>query len=240
MEKSNYSKSRLLIVGLAFAGVIAAGCADDAELTSLPPAPSTEPPALGPFQYKDKVGVPVQQSSDSKLISNLAQRVQPTRSDPFALLPVELRFDQSQRGELLLQQSGGFSTMFEPEEEVDESQIDAPEPQPYRRLAGILVADTVSAIIIMEDGNAYLIRPGTRIPNSPWRVVSIDEEKAVLRRAGSQKPTQIIVRLESPPAGVGGGGFNPGGGGAPAGNPRGGGRLNPAGGGAPGGIGADR
>jgi hypothetical protein len=81
-------------------------------------------------------------------------------------------------------------------------------------LAGVLVGDTVSAIIVMEDGSTHLIKPGMRIPNSPWRVLSIDEEKAVLRRAGTVKPTQIIVRLETPPGGVptgGGGGRGPGG-----------------------------
>lgn len=202
-------------LSLLVAAFSVVGCGNDAEITEFPPAPSTEPAALGPFQYKNPVGVPVTASNDPAMIANLASRVQPSRMDPFALLGTELRFDLSQRGERLLETTGNWSTMFEPPVEVDESLQDVMEPQPYRRLAGVLVSDTVSAIIIMENGNAHLIRPGTMIPNSPWRVVSIDEEKAVLRRAGNRKPTQIIVRLENPP---GGGGFNPGtGGGRPAG-----------------------
>jgi hypothetical protein len=109
--------------------------------------------------------------------------------------------------------------MYEPPIEVaDQSEI--VEPQPYRRLAGILVGDTVSAIIIMEDGSAHIIKPGMRIPNSPWRVVSIDEEKAILRRAGNRKPTQITIRLETPLGGVPAqGGGRPGGPGGPGSGP---------------------
>lgn len=208
METKSGNPIMKLGFGAVLAGLAIAGCGDDAELTTLKPPPSTEPSTLGPFQYKTPVGVPVQASADGKLIQNLVSRVQPTRQDPMALLPAEAKFDISQRGELVLNNMNGYSTMFEPEVERDTSQDDLPEPQPYRRLAGVLVAETVSAIIIMENGSAHLIRPGTMIPDSPWRVVSIDEEKAVLRRAGNRKPTQIVVRLESPPMGGGG---NPGG-----------------------------
>ncbi len=216
MKKYDRNPLGKLGIGAILAGMALAGCGDDAELTQLKQPPSTEPSSLGAFQYKTPVGVPVQASTDGKLITDLTARVQPTRRDPMALLPSEVKFDASQRGEFVLQNSGGHSTMFEPEAEIDESALDIIEPQPYRRLAGVLVADTVSAIIIMENGEAHLIRPGTMIPNSPWRVVSIDEEKAVLRRAGNRKPTQIIVRLESPPMG-GGGGVGAPGGGAPGG-----------------------
>jgi hypothetical protein len=63
------------------------------------------------------------------------------------------------------------------------------EPQPYRRLSGIVVGDSVLALIVMGDGaGPQIIRPGLRIPNSPWRVISIDEEQAVLRRDGDVLP----------------------------------------------------
>jgi len=223
----------MAIVCLAWA---AAGCG---EPPAPPPAPvvasSSTPP---PFQYKTRVGTPVTMQQDPALIRNLvAQRSFGARPDPFALLGTEQNFNQSQMAERVLGEIGGFATMCEPPVEVAD-QGDIVEPQPYRRLAGILVGDTVSAIIIMEDGSAHIIKPGMRIPNSPWRVVSIDDEKAVLRRAGTQKPTQITIRLETPPGGVPvqGGGGRPGGPAGPGGGNDIGGAPSPAGGGK-GGIG---
>lgn len=203
-----------------FSGLVlvlaATGCQQ--EPTPAPPMPtastsSTATPAK--YVFKTKTGTPVA-VGDASLISNQAQaRAFGIRKDPFALLPVERGFDQSQLAERLTSEMG-YSTMYEPPVETDSTE-EVIEPQPYRRLAGILVGDTVSAILIMEDGQAHLIKPGMRIPNSPWRVVSIDEEKAVLRRAGNVKPTQIVIRLESPPGGVPNPGGAPGGGGPPGG-----------------------
>ena len=233
MMKSNISH----YIGIAASGIgfvcIVAGCAE-------PPAPPPPAPVVSstppPFQYKTRVGTPVAVQQDPRLIGSLvARRNFGARPDPFALLSPERSFHQSQTAERVLGEIGGYATMYEPPVEVaDTSEV--VEPQPYRRLAGILVGDTVSAIIIMEDGSAHIIKPGMRIPNSPWRVVSIDDEKAVLRRAGTQKPTQITIRLETPPGGVpnqgGLGGGRPGRGGVPGDDIGGG-----PGGATPGGVG---
>jgi hypothetical protein len=201
---------------IAAAGVLA-GCGG--EPIGPPPAAPAVTAQVPPFEYRTRTGTPVARPADPNQIRNLvASRSFGTRNDPFALLPAEQSFDRSQLAERVLNETGGFSAMFTPPVEVPDT-TDVVEPQPYRRLAGILVGDTVSAILIMEDGSAHLIKPGMRIPNSPWRVVSIDEEKAVLRRAGDRKPTQIVIRLESPPAGAPGSG-----GGAPQ-NQGGGGRM---------------
>lgn len=211
-------------IGIVALATILAGC----------PAPEPTPIASGtttpavatapPYVYSGRVGVPVTVGDPKLMTEKIASRTFGARPDPFALLPIERSFDQSQTAERLIQDMG-YSTMYEPPAETGPVQ-EVVEPQPYRRLAGVLVGDTVSAILIMEDGTAIQIKPGMRIPNSPWRVVSIDEEKAVLRRAGNVKPTQIIVRLESPPGGVpapqGGGAGRPGGlpgGGPPPGVP---------------------
>jgi bifunctional DNA-binding transcriptional regulator/antitoxin component of YhaV-PrlF toxin-antitoxin module len=69
------------------------------------------------------------------------------------------------------------------------------EPQPFRRLAGIMVGDSVLAIIDMGDGNLQIVRPGQQIPGTEWTVASIDEEKAVLRRSGNKKPKEVVVPL---------------------------------------------
>ena len=87
------------------------------------------------------------------------------------------------------------------------------EPQPYRRLSGILIGDSVLAIL-EEGGKSTIVRPGMMIPDTNWRVVSIDKDKAILRREGPQLPHEVEVRLE-----VGMPGFtntgNQGGGGTP-------------------------
>lgn len=184
---------------------------------------------------------------DAKLVAdlklrnsgNLGQSFSP-RNDPFALLAEEAAFERTQSSERILSQSGGFR--FDYEEPVRNDVVEVQEPQPYRRLAGVIVGESVLALIDMGDGRLEIIRPGQRIPNSEWTVVSIDEEKAVLRRPGNRLPRQIIVRLESPPAGFGNqGGGAPSGAGGPGGGPPGFGAprgtgAGGGGGGAPGGF----
>jgi hypothetical protein len=113
-------------------------------------------------------------------------------------------------------QIGGFTVQYTPPEVESPEPQDFPEPQPYRRLAGVVVGDSVLALIDMGDGTLRVIRPGETIEGTEWRVASIDSDKAILRRSGNRTPRQVIVRLESPPAGIGGGGFP---GGAPGGFP---------------------
>jgi hypothetical protein len=150
-------------------------------------------------------GVAVTQSSDAtqfpKLVATNARRFH-TRPDPFALTSAERSFDFSQEAEKVFGEIGGFPTYVQPEESVAPTlQL---EPQPYRRLSGVVVGDSVLAIIEMGPGEGtQLIRPGQRIPNSPWTVVSIDQDRAVLRRDGDVLPKEIEVRLETPPPGYG-------------------------------------
>ena len=100
------------------------------------------------------------------------------------------------------------------------------EPQPPRRLAGILVGESITALIDMGDGTGLQpIRPGQEIKSgsTTWIVQSIDEEKAILRRVGDDKrPKYVVVRLEDSATmtttptggGTGGAGGNRRGGGA--------------------------
>jgi len=161
------------------------------------------------------------------------------RSDPFALLPEERVYDSEQSNARLTAEMGGFGTYFTPPEEAPDEQ-EITEPQPFRRLAGIILSDGVIGLIEMEDGRVYEVRPGTKIPNSEWTVLSLNAEQAVLVRAGSRLPKRIIVRLQGRPEGAqpdqnpgsvpgGAGGPPPGVGGPPGGFP----------GGGPGGRGAD-
>jgi len=204
-------------------------------------SPGAQPPA----------GMGVVQDSDPKQFPALVQAKAPQfhfRSNPFALSSDETAYDQQQNSERLLSQTGFFST-FTPTPEVPP--VIVTETQPYRRLSGVVVGSAVVAIL--ETGGTsepIIISPGTKVPPD-WTVVSVDQDKAVLRRGGNVLPHEIEVRLEQPAPGYGptttvppaggtnNGGFGPGpggpgrGGGYPGGFPGGGG--GPRGPGFPGG-----
>jgi hypothetical protein len=182
------------------------------------------------FQPDAPAGLPVAQDTDAtkyqKLVAtkNAAGTFGTARSDPFALTLQERGFETKQTMERFFSSTGGFGVFVTPKPDTEEVPV-APEPQPYRRLSGIVVGDSILAILEEEGKAPVIVTPGMKIPDSPWRVVSIDQDKAVLRRSGNVKPTQIVVRLEQPRLGTtpAGGGF-PGGGfpGGPPGGPPGG------------------
>ncbi|MCW5939756.1 MAG: hypothetical protein KF884_00475 [Fimbriimonadaceae bacterium] len=147
------------------------------------------------------------------------------RRDPFSLTGQELAFQKSQTTERLMTDMGTFSIFYQeppppPEETVAE------EPLPAWRLAGVIIADGAAALLDMG-GRVIDIRPGMRIPDTEWRVVSIDTEKAVLRRPANRRPSTFVVPLVGRLPGGGGGGE---GAGAPGGGEQGarggGGRLD--------------
>jgi hypothetical protein len=200
-------------LAVAMVGAALVGCAPPEEPTSS--TPST-PPKIEDIPLTSKAGVPVTSPTEpvaAKTITVGKSFV--TRADPFALRPNERQFERNQET-LRVFGDMGWTVQYTPPPEEQKKPEDIPEPQPYRRLAGVVVGDSILALIDMGDGTLEVIRPGQAIPNSQWRVISIDSEKAILRRSGNQTPRQIIVRLESPPGGVGGG-VQPGGGGFPGG-----------------------
>lgn len=174
---------------------LAAGCAKPIEDLPAPmaikKAKSTAPPL--------DAGTPIAYDNKSIFVEANAKNFV-ARTDPFALNASQQAFEKSQNNERLTQQLGGFY----PAEEGPEQEDVAPviEPQPYRRLAGVVVAQSVIGIIELN-GEQQLIRPGQLIPGTQWRVVSIDADKAVLRREGNTLPHEITVRLESRPFGTG-------------------------------------
>lgn len=231
------SSSWLVLAGLS---VVLGGCA------STEPEPSSAEPTVSAFKLNSPAqsGIAVTRAADTGQLKPVYQqaglKAGPARTDPFALKPGEMAYDKQQDAERVFAASGPFAPEFAPPVSTEKPLLPT-EPQPYRRLEGIVVGDSVLAIIDMGDGTTVLIRPGQQIPNSEWRVASIDEEKAVLVRGGNVLPRQITVRLESPPPGMqpstgfGGGGTGFGGpGGVPGMGPGGmppGGRMPPTGGG---------
>lgn len=220
--------TRCLALGAVVAAII--GCGGSAPssspnsssgLSALTTSPTYTPPNVD-------AGVPVERSTDAKPYKALvaASSKYGYRPDPFALTKDEAAYDHQQNAERVMTTMGGFRVDFVPAE--DKTQEVVPEEvQPYRRLAGIVVGDSVLAIIDMGDGRPVeIIRPGMKIPNSEWTVTSIDQDKAVLHRDGPTPPHNVTVRLESPPANATGtGGFNSGFGG-PMGPGVGGTRVN--------------
>jgi hypothetical protein len=219
------------------AALVVIGCGGSSSSASTDTSP-TLPVKKEKVVITAAAGVPVAQSANAKqfstLVASRSASFGPARKNPFALTREEQDFEVEQTSEQLLSQAGGFSLQYSPPADKD-AVLPYVEPQPYRRLAGIVVGDSVLAIIDMGNGQTEIIRPGMKVPNTEWTVVSIDEDKAVLRRGGNNLPKQIIVRLESPLPGttpnVGGGAGGPGGFGGPGGG------FGGPGGGPPGGFG---
>lgn len=214
--KRNDLKLKASTLGL-LGSLVLGGCAADMS-TMEEPVPASTPAKV---EYKPDVdaGVEVAMATPDpqKLQTLVASKIFLPRADASALLPIERRYEQSMQAERLAS-TEGWSIQVDPIILDPPPPVEpVPDPQPYRRLAGIIVGDTVMAIMITEGGETQIIRPGMRLPNSEWTVVSIDEEKAVLRRPGNRVPRQVIVNLESDP-GMGTGGGNQGGGNP---NPRG-------------------
>lgn len=195
-------RAAICLTGLS---MLAAGCQDMTE----------EYPAPRRFQVNDPTPINIANSTgiqaaagDPMMVPTMvaanASRFKP-RTNPFALQPIEQAYEVKQTNLRVFSETGAFfPAVYEVQEEP--IQIEVNEPQPYRRLAGVIVGESVMAIIDMGAGRGTeLIRPGQQIPNSPWRVISIDEEKAVLRRSGNRRPREIVVRLENPPFGGAGG-----------------------------------
>lgn len=198
----------------ALAIVTGAGCGSGEAVESVGAYPGGAPmrPVEPPSIAAD-AGVPIAPppAGDFSQVMQEAQATfVPTRADAFALLPAERRFEAQQTAARVLAEMGGFTLVYEPPTPPPDEE-DILEPQPYRRLQGVLLSNTVTALIEWEDGKVYEVHPGARVADSEWVVVSIDTEKAVLRRSGQRRPTQIEVKLESPPPGMGRGGRAQGG-----------------------------
>lgn len=195
------------------------GCnlgAQDEFDTAARPIPVVEVPPVA-----TDAGVPISVSADpEQLVTAIAQKRNfGSRTDPFALLGSERAFDQQQIGARMWA-DGGFSMFYEPE---DPSLIEPTivEPEPLWRLSAVMVGEGVSAILVMQEPVGTLIRPGQRIEGTDWRVHSIDNDRAVLRRTGNVLPREVHVRLMSALPGtqpaMGGGMAPPGAGGLPGG-----------------------
>lgn len=244
MRRMSYNKVARMNIRFSIAtmslallgGFVLTGCGGG---TSDTPAPA--PQAAGgstatasatggslPSDFKLNVdsGAGITQSTDPKQLQNLVASIassQHSRQDPFALNSTEQNFDATQLAQRITSQDGDFEMFYQPPPDTSGNEEPVQE-QPYRRLSGVLVGDSVLGIIDMGDGSApQIIRPGQEIGDTGWTVVSISQTEAVLHRGGKVLPHDVTVRLEQAPAGMGGGSGVAGGAqGGPAGVPTGG------------------
>ncbi len=178
------------------------------EATRVPPPPAGNPTPLNPNSVTEAVNAATFAS----------------RRNPFAMFSEEAAFETGIRYRLILSKMPGYAREFQPPVPESPPELQPIEAQPYRRLAGIYMGDTVQALVeVQGQPQTYLVSPGDRIGDTEWFVESIDSEKMILRRSSNRKPDRVVVWLESPPfrpgsQGGGGGGPSPGGtGGAPTG-----------------------
>lgn len=169
------------------------GCGPDpTQPIASTPAPAPQDAAFVP---EAEAGIRLAPGDPAELLADAGKYSFTVRQDPFALRATEVAFDRSQFAARLLD-TGGFYPQIaeEPEPPVETFEV---EPQPTRRLAGIILGESITALIDMGNGQLILIRPGQRIEGTEWVVQSIDEEKAILRREGSTKrPKYVVVRLQ--------------------------------------------
>ncbi|MFI5384869.1 MAG: hypothetical protein ACHQ50_02005 [Fimbriimonadales bacterium] len=200
---------KLVLQALGLVAALAAVGCKDPSFWAAPQAETVPPASIPKFSPNSAAGVKIDPpTAGGKLWMDLLKsRAFSSRFDPFALQGKEVNYENSQAAERL---SSENPWRLDVDLEEQPPVIPQVEAQPYRRLAGVIVGDSVLALIDMGDHQLQLIRPGQDI--NGWHVVSIDSEQAVLTRGGNKLPHQIIVRLEEPPPG----GFAPGGGGGGA------------------------
>lgn len=151
------------------------------------------------------------------------------RRDPFAPLPEEVEAMQADAFN-----PARYFVLASPPKPPQVELPEPFEPQPRRRVAGIIIGTTVSAILEQEGELPRIVYPGDMV--GEFRIVAITENGLVLRRSKGN-PREVRVPYE-PPGNVGGGGSGVGGGrgqgggfGAPPGAPGAGGLGAPGGGG---------
>lgn len=123
------------------------------------------------------------------------------RRDPFAPLPEEVEAMQADA----FNPSRYFVLASPPKP----PRVELPEPfepQPRRRVAGIIIGSTVSAILEQEGELPRIVYPGDMV--GEFRVAAITEAGVILRRSKGN-PREVRVPYE-PPGNVSGGGFGAG------------------------------
>jgi len=219
----------LVVIAIAAIFMLTGGGGEEPPPPVQPPSisqPPTPPMPSGPTPSSPTAMAPMQPSEQKPMLR--------PRKDPFALLPEEVEAMQADAF-----QQAPFVLVASP---PPPPKVDLPEPyepQPKRRIAGIILGQTVSAILEQEGELPQIVYPGDRV--GEFQVAAITLEGVVLRRSKGN-PREVRVPYEPPGVSAAGGATGgPGGGGPPGapglpgiGAPSGGRGGGPRGGGAPG------
>lgn len=231
MMSEKAMKSWPILAVAALAAVC--GCGDKNDQSPLAAAPAGNPGAAAAVATELEptgtalAGVPVTEdplAPTPDLVTVASGYDYTVAMNPWGLRGSETFFHREQLVYRLFDESGGWSNYYEPPELPPITSDVVVRPTPLWRLSGIIIGDAVLALLDMGGGTVIEIRPGSRIPNTDWWVVAIDEDSATLRRPGNIQPNEVVVYLESRiptlgGGGTGGGGAPAGGGGAPLGGP---------------------
>lgn len=131
------------------------------------------------------------------------------RRDPFAPLPEELEAMQTE-----VFQPERYFVLASPPKPPRVELPEPFEPQPRRRVAGIIIGTTVSAILEQEGELPRIVYPGDMV--GEFRIAAITESGLVLRRSRGN-PREVRVPYEPPGGGSIGGGSGAGAGGGQGG-----------------------
>lgn len=163
-------------------------------------------PPTGVSQYKPKsqalsaeAGIPLSDPLSKVTVQQIAKTMQvPARRDPFLLTASEVRFDRAQRTERLLNEAGGYVSLFTPTMDI-EFQPKQLEQKPLWRLSGVVVSESgIVALLDMGNGQSRVIRPGTVLEGTPFVVQSLDRDRAILRRLDGKEPRLVAIELSGP------------------------------------------
>ncbi|MFM9872077.1 MAG: hypothetical protein ACKVQS_01275 [Fimbriimonadaceae bacterium] len=225
----NSRTSLLLSVGVAT--LLLAGCKTDPLVAASLPAGQVNSKVRDLYVPEAQAGVALKSDDvhkDMDTVLDIANKRSwySRRSDAFALLASERRFDQEQSLERIISESGGYSSEFELPDPPPDTEVPQSFPTPAWRLAGIVVSEGAVIALLDQGTKVETIVPGQLVDGTEWRCVSIDAEKAVFRRDPRRIPSEVIVPLQGSLPGALGGGNAPsqGGGGRQGGGRQGGGR----------------
>lgn len=91
-----------------------------------------------------------------------------------------------------------FISLPHPRRDEDEKKNEKEEPQPSRRMAGLLLNGRVYAII-ETNGKTEVVQPGDTLDDRLAMVERIEQDKVVLKTITGAKPRYITVRMAAAP-----------------------------------------
>ncbi len=207
-SKLTWMREVMFCAGLC---ALAWGCAPSGNPTPVPTVPDLIGQARQEYEAQrvsspPMAGMPRQSTPHNldQIRESIPKAFRP-RGNPFALFPEELAFETGLRYRIILSKLPGYAVEFTPPPEEVPEELQPLDVPPYRRLAGVFFGDTVSAILVMENGRGIVVTPGMEIPGTEWRVESISADELVLVRT-TRRPYRQTVRLESAPPGARGAG----------------------------------